>query len=175
MSNQDKLDTDPPGADDATDEEDSSQDELETSGLVAAPPSDAIVADADESLGAGKRTVGLERWVQLGFMVAAILLVWLFDHLISAIWYVFADPNESVVTAGAVVCGLLASVILYRSAAVYGVVHGVAEELSKVAWPTRKETSSSTVVVVVTSIVAALMLFLFDSVWSAVTDLVYKV
>jgi preprotein translocase subunit SecE len=172
MSNEDKLESDPP-----TDEEDTSEDEVETSGLVAAPPSDAIVADAEDEghLGAGKRTIGLERWVQLGFMIAAIMLVWLFDHLINAIWYVFADPNESVVTAAAVVCGLIGSVILYRSAPVYGVVHGVAEELSKVAWPTRKETSSSTVVVVVTSIVAALMLFLFDSVWSAVTDLVYKV
>jgi preprotein translocase subunit SecE len=171
MSNEDKLESDPP-----SDEEDTSEDGIETSGLVAAPPSDAILSDTgDEHLGAGKRTIGLERWVQLGFMVAAILLVWLFDHLINAIWYLFADPNESVVTAAALVCGLLGSIILYRSAPVYGVIHGVTEELSKVAWPTRKETSSSTVVVVVTSIVAALMLFLFDSVWSAVTDLVYKV
>jgi hypothetical protein len=30
-------------------------------------------------------------------------------------------------------------------------------------------------VVIVTSIVAGLVLFLFDSVWAAVTDLVYKV
>ena len=51
----------------------------------------------------------------------------------------------------------------------------VRAEMHKVTWPTRKETSQSTVVVVLTSIVAALMLFLFDSVWSAVTDLVYKV
>jgi preprotein translocase subunit SecE len=175
MSNQDKLDSDPPSDHDEDTSPDEG-DEFETSGLVAAPPSDAILADADEGhMGAGKRTIGLERWVQLGFMIAAILLVWLFDHLISAIWYVFADPNEAVVTAAAVLCGLIASVILYRSPPVYGIVHGVTEELSKVAWPTRKETSSSTVVVVVTSIVAALMLFLFDSVWSAVTDLVYKV
>jgi preprotein translocase subunit SecE len=58
---------------------------------------------------------------------------------------------------------------------VYAIVHGVSEELSKVTWPTRKETSSSTIVVIVTSIVAGLVLFLFDSVWAAVTDLVYKV
>ena len=55
------------------------------------------------------------------------------------------------------------------------VFNTIAEEMSKVTWPTRKETSSSTIVVVVTSIVAAVMLFLFDSVWAAVTDLVYKV
>jgi len=125
--------------------------------------------------GAGKRTIGLERWVQLGFMVAAILLVWLYDHLVTAIWYIFADPNESIVTAIAVVAGIVTAGVLYTNRPAHSLVEGVAEELSKVTWPTRKETSSSTMVVVVTSIVAALMLFLFDSVWSAVTDLVYKV
>jgi preprotein translocase subunit SecE len=174
MSTEDKLDSDPP-----SDQDESEEGSFEDSGLVAAPPSDALEADntgeGGEHGGAGKRTIGLERWVQLGYMIAAILLVWLFDHLINAVWYLFADPNESLVTAGALVAGILATIGLYRTPSVYGIVHGVSEELSKVAWPTRKETSSSTVVVVVTSIVAALMLFLFDSVWSAVTDLVYKV
>ena len=47
--------------------------------------------------------------------------------------------------------------------------------MSRVTWPTRKETSSSTVIVVVTSVITAFVLFMFDTVWSAVTDLVYKV
>lgn len=136
------------------------------------------VADAPEvpdEGGTTKRTIGLERWVQLGFMIAAILFVWVYDHLITAVWYVFADPNESIATAGAVLAGLVTAAVLYGNQRAYGLVHGVTEELSKVSWPTRKETSSSTLVVVVTSIIAALVLFLFDSVWSAVTDLVYKV
>lgn len=128
-----------------------------------------------EAQAAHKRTIGLERWVQLGFMAAAILFVWLFDHLITAIWYIFADPNEAVATGLAVIAGIVAAGAAYSNKSAYGLVHGVSEELTKVTWPTRKETSSSTMVVVVTSIVAALMLFLFDSVWSAVTDLVYKV
>jgi preprotein translocase subunit SecE len=154
-------------------------DELESESALATTTgsldADALAVDPEANAGAGKRTVGLERWVQLGYMVLAILLVWLFDHVINAIWYLFADPNESIVTALAVLTGLVGTAILYKNQATYGIVHGVSEELSKVTWPTRKETSSSTVVVVVTSIVAALMLFLFDSVWSAVTDLVYKV
>jgi len=67
------------------------------------------------------------------------------------------------------------AIVLYRTPAAYGLVHDVSEEMARVSWPTRKETSQSTIVVVITSIVAAIMLFLFDSVWSAVTDLVYKV
>jgi preprotein translocase subunit SecE len=125
--------------------------------------------------GAGKKTLGLERWVQLAFVAAALLLIWLADHLISGIWYLFADPDEVLVSVGAVAVGILGAILLYRNLPAYTLVHDVVEELSKVTWPTRKETSQATVVVVVTSLIAALMLFTFDSLWSAVTDLVYKV
>jgi preprotein translocase subunit SecE len=153
--------------------------------------SDTTEADADASVdggelaseggealaeeGAGKKTLGTERWVQLAFMVTALLLMWVLDNAITGLWYLFADPTESLVTLGSVVLGIGGSIMLYRTPAAYGLVHDVAEEMARVSWPTRKETSQSTIVVVVTSIVAAIMLFLFDSVWSAVTDLVYKV
>jgi preprotein translocase subunit SecE len=135
-------------------------------------PGDEL-ANADE--GAGKKTLGIERWIQLAFVVAALMLIWLADHLISGIWYLFADPDEALVTAGAVVAGIVGAILLYKNRPTYTLVHDVVDELSKVTWPTRKETSQSTVVVVVTSLVAAVLLFMFDSVWSAVTDLVYKV
>jgi preprotein translocase subunit SecE len=139
----------------------------------------ALASESGEELaheeGACKKTLGIERWVQLSFMVAALLLMWLFDNAINGIWYLFADPSESIVTLASVVLGVLGAIVLYRTPAAYALVHDVAEEMARVSWPTRKETSQSTIVVVVTSIVAAIMLFLFDSVWSAVTDLVYKV
>jgi preprotein translocase SecE subunit len=151
--------------------EDSSATAPESSDLANQPPD----GDGGDIVGAGKRTLGVERWVQLCYVVIALMLIWLFDHLISGIWYIFADPNESLVTAGAVVAGLASAIILYQNKPTYGLVHDVVDEMSNVTWPSRKETSSSTMIVVVTSIVAAIMLFLFDSVWSAVTDLVYKV
>jgi preprotein translocase subunit SecE len=132
-------------------------------------------AEAAAEGGAGKRTLGLERWVQIGFMVVAMLLVWLSGNLINAIWFAFADPNEAVVSAVSVLAGLLGAIALYRYQPANSLANEIADEMSKVSWPTRKETSNSTVVVVVTSIVAALMLFVFDTIWSAVTDLVYKV
>ena len=138
-----------------------------------------LASSSEEGLaheeGAGKKTLGIERWVQLTFMVTALALMWLFDNLITGIWYLFSDPTEWIVTFGAVVAGIIGAIMLYRTPAAYGLVHDVSEEMARVTWPTRKETSESTIVVVVTSIVAAIMLFLFDSVWSAVTDLVYKV
>lgn len=150
--------------------EDESETASESSDLDAAAESESTEVE-----GAGKRTLGVERWVQLCYVVIALALIWLFDHLINGIWYIFADPNESIATALAVVAGLVGAVLLYQNKPSYGLVHDVVDEMSNVTWPTRKETSSSTVIVVVASIVAALMLFLFDSVWSAVTDLVYKV
>jgi preprotein translocase subunit SecE len=152
-------------------------DESQDDGVAAAELEGAALrGPVDEAeLGAGKKSLGLDRWVQLVYIVAAITLVWLFDHVISSIWYVFADPDEALVTLGAIVCGVIATGALYRQPVVHATVHDTVDELSKVSWPTRNETSSSTIIVVVTSVVAALMLFLFDSVWSAVTDLVYKV
>jgi preprotein translocase subunit SecE len=136
----------------------------------------ASEAEASEGAeGAGKRTLGVERWVQIGFIGVALLMVWLFDNLISTVWYFFADPNESIVTLGAVVGGIVATMFLYRNQSTHTFATEISEELAKVSWPTRSETSNSTLVVVVTSIICAIMLFLFDTIWSSVTDLVYKV
>ena len=49
----------------------------------------------------------------------------------------------------------------------------VAAELRKVTWPTRKETVSSTIIVIITTIVSALLLGMFDGMWSWVTRLIY--
>jgi preprotein translocase SecE subunit len=121
---------------------------------------------ADEEVGEpGKPSFSVERWVQLSFIAAGLMFVWLYDHLIAALWYPVAAIAAASVT----------TVVLSRQPVIRSTVHETVDELSKVSWPTRQETSSSTVIVVVTSVVAAIMLFLFDSVWSAVTDLVYKV
>jgi preprotein translocase subunit SecE len=134
----------------------------------------AGVGDEDGA-GAGKRTLGVERWVQLGYFSAAMIFIWLFSHIMSTVWYFFADPDEVVVSAVSVLTGIATTIILYRHRPTHALATEIADELSKVTWPTRKETSSSTVVVIVTSIIAAAMLGVFDAVWSAVTDLVYKV
>lgn len=144
-------------------------------GALATSGADADHGSTGLEDGAGKRTMGLDRWIQLAFVVTALTLIWFYDNVINGIWYLFADPTEWMVTFGAVAAGIVTTVILYRTASVYGLVRDVTEEMARVTWPTRKETSSSTVVVVVTSIIAAVVLFLFDSVWSALTDFVYKV
>ena len=48
----------------------------------------------------------------------------------------------------------------------------IADELSKVSWPTREETSNATVVVLATVVICAVYLGLFDAVWLWLTNLV---
>ena len=62
---------------------------------------------------------------------------------------------------------------LYRNDRVYHLANEVAAELKKVTWPTAKEVRAATIVVIVMAIISALILGLFDFVWSNLTELVY--
>ncbi|OJY17602.1 MAG: preprotein translocase subunit SecE [Myxococcales bacterium 68-20] len=52
-------------------------------------------------------------------------------------------------------------------------VNEVAEELSKVTWPSRKEVTNSTTVVVLTTIFATVFFALMDRFWGFLTDKIY--
>ncbi|MCG8554989.1 MAG: preprotein translocase subunit SecE [Proteobacteria bacterium] len=121
------------------------------------------------------RTLGLLRWVQLAFMAAGAGLFWLLDKAITPIWRLFQEPNATVVSAVSLVAAAAVVGASYRNPRLNQLTHEVAGELSKVTWPSKQETSTSTVVVIITSLIAAAILGAFDAVWSAITDLIYKV
>ena len=90
------------------------------------------------------------------------------------IWGYFGTPrarrsSRSVPASIATVVG----VVMYRSDKYYHLANEVSSELKKVTWPTAKEVRSATFVVIVMAIISALILGLFDFVWSNVTELVY--
>ncbi|MEC7519890.1 MAG: preprotein translocase subunit SecE [Myxococcota bacterium] len=120
------------------------------------------------------KTLGMERWVQFAFVVIAILTFYLSDKLISFVWGFFAEPEATLVSGIAAIIGILTGFLLYRHPKVRPLADEVAGELSKVTWPTRQETWRNTVVVIITSIIAAAYLGIFDSLWSAFTDLIYS-
>ncbi|MBC7975537.1 MAG: preprotein translocase subunit SecE [Myxococcales bacterium] len=70
---------------------------------------------------------------------------------------------------GAVVIG----VTLYRNDRIYDLANEVSSELKKVTWPTAKEIRSATTVVIVMTVISAVILGVFDLVWSNLTELVY--
>lgn len=120
------------------------------------------------------RGLGLNRWVQYVFVVIAAFVLWLADKLILLGWQQFDEPNEVVATVASAAIGLGVAFGLYRHEKSHRLVVDVVAELSKVTWPSRKETYASTIVVIVTSIIAAAIVGSFDFVWSAITDLLYK-
>lgn len=124
----------------------------------------------DTSAGA---TLGLERWVQFAFIALAVTVFWLLDNIVGAVWNIFAEPDPTLVSASALGVAAVGAIILYRMPSVHGWAHEVAAELSKVTWPTRKETWSATIVVLVVSVIAAVILGVMDTAWAWVTDLIY--
>ncbi|MDD9946895.1 MAG: preprotein translocase subunit SecE [Myxococcales bacterium] len=121
------------------------------------------------------RALGLLRWVQMAYMVIAVLLLWVSDKLITLVWSKFAEPDSALVTLISVAVGFGVAFRLYKHEKFNRATHEVVGELAKVTWPSRRETQVSTVVVIITSMIAAAILGAFDAVWSTITDLIYKV
>ncbi len=143
------------------------------------------MTNEDEEVYEEAKTLGLERWVQLAFVMIAGLTFFIGDKLITFLydlaasmggryeWFTLGAPSETAISGVAAIIGILTGFYLYRHDRVKPMADEVAGELSKVTWPSRPETWRNTIVVIVTSILAAAYLFLFDSVWSAFTDLIY--
>ena len=113
------------------------------------------------------------KWVHVMFAVAGILLAWLLAKCGDWAWSYFGKPNELYVGLGAVVIAGIATVIAWKNEEVFALASEVTSELSKVSWPSRKETVSSTIIVIITTIVASLLLGLFDGVWAWATRMIY--
>ncbi len=167
--------------DDLDENGDFSQDSSDTDEEIARR--EALEIEREErALSAGEEDVapisgmlGVERWVQFSFIAVALTVFYALDHLFTFTWGFFAEPDPTVVSGTAALIGIVGAFALYRHPRIYEWAHEVVSELSKVTWPTRDETYHSTIVVIVTSVIAALYTGIFDAVWSAFTDLVYKV
>jgi preprotein translocase subunit SecE len=138
----------------------------EPSALATGVPHDPAVTST--------ASLGLSRWIQYVFVVIAALLLWFLDKAATVVWQNFAEPPAVVITALSAVGSLAITVFLYRNERTRDLVTDVVTELSKVTWPSRKETYASTIVVVITSLIAAAIIGAFDFVWSYVTDFLYK-
>ncbi len=140
----------------------------------------AITKEQDKARPTG--TLGVERWVQFAYAACAITLAWFLIKSSTAVWTILADnvdavpePNATIIAVGAGLVAFITAVITYRSEKTHTFVVEVCVELSKVTWPTRKETWKQTVVVLIVSVIAAVILGVFDAVWSQITDFIYNV
>ena len=112
--------------------------------------------------------------VHLIYLCGAVLLFYLLQWSIDWVWGYFAtSPSESKISMMAAVGAVVAGVVLYRNDRIYHLANEVTGELKKVTWPTAKEVRTATLVVIVMAIISAIILGLFDFVWSNLTELVY--
>jgi len=140
----------------------------------------AITKEQDKARPTG--TLGVERWVQFSYAASAVVLAWFLIKSSTAVWTMLAEnvdavpePNATAVAVGSGLVALIAAIVTYRSRKIHTFVVEVCVELSKVTWPTRKETWSQTVIVLIVSVLAAIILGVYDAVWSKITDLIYNV
>jgi preprotein translocase subunit SecE len=112
--------------------------------------------------------------VHLMFLVGVIVLFYLLQWSVDWVWGAFAPvPSETLVSIGSAVFATVVGVAMYRSDKYYYLANEVASELKKVTWPTGKEIRTATFVVIIMAIISAVILGLFDFVWSNLTELVY--
>ena len=112
--------------------------------------------------------------VHLIYLVGAVVMFYLFQWSIDWLWGYFASPPSEIrVSLIAGVGATLLAVFMYRSDRMYTLANEVAGELKKVTWPTAKEVRTATIVVIVMAIISAIILGVFDFVWSNLTELVY--
>ena len=112
--------------------------------------------------------------VHLIYLCGAVLLFYLLQWSIDWIWGYFATaPSESKISVVAAIGAAVAGIALYRNDRIYHLANEVSSELKKVTWPTAKEVRTATITVIVMAIISAIILGLFDLVWTNVTELVY--
>jgi preprotein translocase subunit SecE len=112
--------------------------------------------------------------VHLMFLAGTVVAFYLCKWSIDWIWGYFGNPpSELVQTVIAGAFALTLGVTLYKRDKTYTYANEIASELGKVTWPTAKEVRAATLVVLVMGILAAVILGLFDTVWSQLTEVVY--
>ena len=112
--------------------------------------------------------------VHLMFLVGAVILFYLLQWTIDWVWgYFTTSPSDAKISLLAAVGASVTAIVMYKNDRYYHLANEVATELKKVTWPTAKEVRAATLVVIVMAIISALLLGLFDFVWSNLTELVY--
>jgi len=133
-------------------------------------------------MGSNEDAMSVARYVNLSFVAIGLILYVVLGELFSALIEVAgSSANFAILGSNFRLGQLLAmaasvGVALYlrKNEKVYEYAMEVGQELSKVTWPTWKDTKRATIVVIVTTLVISIILGLLDLVWGAVSRLFYS-
>jgi len=114
-----------------------------------------------------------QKWVTLSYLAIAALLAFvalqLGQKLVGAYDLEARVRNAELMIRGfSVFAGLLLFVALYRSEQATQFMTEVVVELSRVTWPTQKETSADTILVIVMVVISGLFLGFLDYLWTVI-------
>jgi preprotein translocase subunit SecE len=170
-------------------EEESEEQEApaKTDSLAPRSPDAAEKAEASESASeeeeadvAAPVQLGYQRYVYAAYMAGALIAAFLFAKIGHASWYrlgqwktELGEPKDEYLFPVAGVLGVAVAIYYWRKPDARKYADEVAEELSKVTWPTRKEVTNSTTVVVLTTLFATVFFALMDRFWGFITDKIY--
>jgi preprotein translocase subunit SecE len=158
--------------------------------LEAASPSEDDEGEPEGEGEAAAGQLGMDRYVLAGFFAGGMLLAYVLGRFVHGVWSTLSnkdwfsralpalaavgdDDKTTWATVLGAVIALVVVVQTYRKPDVRTWSDEVANELTKVKWPTKKEVSNSTVVVIAASAIATIYLMLLDRLWAFVTNLVY--
>jgi len=111
-----------------------------------------------------------QKWVNLSYLAAAILFGYIVfsgaGKIIGAYDLETRIRNVDLILRGlSALAGGLLFLVLYRNERTNQFMNEVVVELSRVVWPTQKETSSATFIVIVMVVISGILLGLLDYVW----------
>jgi preprotein translocase subunit SecE len=125
--------------------------------------------------------LGYLRFVYAAYMAGAMLVAFLVAKTGHVAWYrlgqwkpELGEPRDEVVYLAAGIIGVLVALYYWRKPESRQYANEVAEELSKVTWPNRKEVTQSTTVVLFYTLFATVFFALMDQFWKYVTDKIYS-
>jgi len=128
--------------------------------------------------------LGYRRYVYAAYMAGAIAIAFLSTKVIDYAWFKtaqwkpawfgqYVEPvDEAVVIIGGII-GISVAVYYWRHKKTRTLIEEIAEELTRVTWPSRQEVTNSTTVVIIATAFATIFFALMDQFWLWVTKHVY--
>jgi preprotein translocase subunit SecE len=124
--------------------------------------------------------LGTRRFVYAAYFAGAIAIAFLLSKLLDFAWYrlqtwkpQLGEPRDEIIMPLSALIGVGAAIYYWYRTRARELAEQVANEMSKVTWPTRTEVTNGTFVVIVTTIISCVFFELMDRFWGFVTNLVY--
>lgn len=137
--------------------------------------------DAAREASASPMQLGYTRFVYAAYMAGAMLVGFLVAKLGHLAWYrlgqwkpELGEPRDEILYVVSSLIGVMVALYYWRKPESRQYANEVAEELSKVTWPSRKEVTNSTTVVIFYTLFATVFFALMDQFWKYVTDKIYS-